>query len=294
MEAQGARKPLQGVLACVRELAIMRRVSNPARIAIRVWLVLTSLCSACNPTSRAERNDAVIPTPPVLSAHDDRTRSIGIRGLVVAYAGATNAPSQVTRNRRQAHERAQMVATIAQMTGEHFQELTLKYGDRPLLPDSSAQALLERGSGMVDAKVEAAAFALSPNEISAPIETREGFVIVQRVEAPPGGPAQIGARHILVAYQGAQRADAAITRSRDQARELAEQVAREARGGAGWEQLWEEHSDEPSGHRGGDLGSFGRGQMVPAFERAAFGLTVGQISDVVETPFGFHVIQRTK
>jgi peptidyl-prolyl cis-trans isomerase SurA len=272
----------------------MRRVSNPARTAIRFWLALSSVCAACNPTSRAERNDAVIPTPPVLSAGDDRARSIGVRGLVVAYAGAPKAPSQVTRTRQEAQQRAQMVATIAQMTGEHFQELTLKYGDRPLLADNSAEALLERGSGVVDAKVEAAAFALSPNEISAPIETAEGFVIVQRVEAPPGGPAQIGARHILVAYQGAQRADAGVTRSRDQARELAEQVAREARGGGVWEQLWEQHSNEPSAQRGGDLGTFGRGQMVPAFERAAFGLTVGQISDVVETPFGFHVIQRTK
>jgi parvulin-like peptidyl-prolyl isomerase len=117
---------------------------------------------------------------------------------------------------------------------------------------------------------------------------------VQRITAPPGGPAKIAARHILVAYRGAQRAEAGVTRSRDQARELAEQVARDARGGAAWEQLWEKNSDEPSGRDGGDLGTFGRGQMVPAFEQAAFGLQVGQISSVIETPFGFHVIQRTK
>ena len=54
------------------------------------------------------------------------------------------------------------------------------------------------------------------------------------------------------------------------------------------------NSNEPSGQRGGELGVFGRGQMVPAFDQVAFGLAVGQISDVVETPFGFHVIQRTK
>jgi NIMA-interacting peptidyl-prolyl cis-trans isomerase 1 len=45
--------------------------------------------------------------------------------------------------------------------------------------------------------------------------------------------------------------------------------------------------------KGGSLGTFGHGQMVPAFEEAAFGLPVGGISGIVETPFGYHLIQRT-
>lgn len=288
------RRARNALLACVHDMAIMRRVSTLMRTALGLWLALAALGAACTPTSRAERDDAVIPTPPVLSAGDDSARAIGVRGLVISYAGARNAPSQITRSKRDAQDRAKMVATIAQMSGEHFQELTLKYGDRPLLADGAGISVLERGGGGVDAKVVATAFALSRNEISGPIETPDGFVIVQRTDVPPGGPSQIGARHILIAYQGAQRADAAVVRSRDQARELADQVAREARGGADWDQLWQQHSNESSGHPGGDLGTFGRGQMVPAFERAAFALSIGQISAVVETPFGFHVIQRTK
>ena len=47
----------------------------------------------------------------------------------------------------------------------------------------------------------------------------------------------------------------------------------------------------PASLRGGSLGKFGRGAMVPAFEKAVFALGVGEISEIVETPFGFHIIR---
>ena len=102
---------------------------------------------------------------------------------------------------------------------------------------------------------------------------------------------EISASHILVSYAGAGGAGA--TRSKEEALTQIETIKEEVEGGADFSALAQQHSDCPSAQRGGDLGSFGRGAMVPAFEEAAFALDAGGTSDVVETDFGFHLIQRT-
>ena len=62
--------------------------------------------------------------------------------------------------------------------------------------------------------------------------------------------------------------------------------------GESFETLAEKFSQCPSSRQGGDLGEFGRGQMVPPFEEAAFALEVGEVSGPVRTAFGYHLIQR--
>ncbi len=123
----------------------------------------------------------------------------------------------------------------------------------------------------------------APQEIAAPV-----------APTAPSEPERISARHLLVMYQGAARAPTTVTRTRDEARARAGEARRLAVAGRDFAMLVREFSDEPgAGQRGGDLGRFGRGMMVPAFERAAFALSRDEISPVIETEFGFHVIQRT-
>jgi len=102
---------------------------------------------------------------------------------------------------------------------------------------------------------------------------------------------QISASHILLMYAGSQRSSA--TRSKEDAQSKIADIEERLRGGADFAALAREHSDCGSAAAGGDLGAFGRGQMVKGFEDAAFALDVGGTSDVIETPFGFHIIRRT-
>ena len=72
----------------------------------------------------------------------------------------------------------------------------------------------------------------------------------------------------------------------------AQELVAKIKGGASFEEVAKEYSEDPgSKENGGDLGFFGRGQMVPEFEKAAFELPANQISDPVKTQFGYHIIQ---
>jgi len=99
-------------------------------------------------------------------------------------------------------------------------------------------------------------------------------------------PAQIRARHILIRVP-----EGSGTEREEELRERAAFVREKSLEGAEFAELAKEFSQDTTGPTGGELGWFGRGQMVPPFEEAAFGLEAGEVSDVVRTQYGFHVIK---
>ncbi len=103
---------------------------------------------------------------------------------------------------------------------------------------------------------------------------------------------QIRASHILVSHAEAQGASSLLTK--EDALAQIENLKTQLETGREFNDLAKEFSDCPSSGQGGDLGMFGRGAMVPAFDQAAFDLETDAVSDIVETEFGYHLIQRTE
>ena len=100
-------------------------------------------------------------------------------------------------------------------------------------------------------------------------------------------PEQVSAAHILIRVTP-DAGEEMVRRKQEQAEKILAQISE----GADFGELARKHSDDAvSAARGGDLGFFPRGAMVPAFEQAAFALRPGQISDIVASPFGFHIIK---
>ena len=86
------------------------------------------------------------------------------------------------------------------------------------------------------------------------------------------------------------RASHILVDNEEHAKQLKLKIERDE---ATFEELAKEHSNCPSREKGGDLGFFGRGAMVPPFEKVAFKLDEGELSDPVKTQFGWHLIRKT-
>lgn len=102
-------------------------------------------------------------------------------------------------------------------------------------------------------------------------------------------PETVTASHILLAFTPE---DTDVTKA--QKKKDIEKIRADILAGGDFAAIAAEKSDCPSSKRGGNLGTFARGQMVPEFEEAAFSQEVGAVGDVVETQFGYHLIKTTK
>jgi peptidyl-prolyl cis-trans isomerase C len=105
-------------------------------------------------------------------------------------------------------------------------------------------------------------------------------------------PEQVRASHILITSD-TKDPNIDPNQAKAAAKAKAEDLLKQIKAGADFAELAKAYSDCPSSKKGGDLDFFNKGQMVPAFEEAAFALKPGQVSDVVETQFGYHIIKLT-
>jgi len=99
-------------------------------------------------------------------------------------------------------------------------------------------------------------------------------------------PEQVHARHILIKVD-----ENASSEAKEEAKKKITDIKKRIVAGEDFAELAKAHSQCPSSSKGGDLGFFGKGQMVPEFEQKAFSMKADEVSDVVETKFGYHLIK---
>jgi peptidyl-prolyl cis-trans isomerase NIMA-interacting 1 len=114
-------------------------------------------------------------------------------------------------------------------------------------------------------------------------------------ERKPSEPLRITAKHVLVRYAGANRAPATVTRTREQACLRAQEALTKLKEGTSFSEVVGLYSEESgAATREGSIGTIERSDVAAAFADAAFELNAGEVSEVVETKFGFHVILRVE
>jgi parvulin-like peptidyl-prolyl isomerase len=208
--------------------------------------------------------------------------------IVVSYRGAVGASSSITRTKAEAKKRA--TALLADARTGDFAELAKTQSDAPSsAPRGGVMGTYAREDWPdLHAAIAAPIFRLAEGQVGSKlVEAPYGYVIVRRCKVE-----KAHARHLLIRYAGAKNAKPDITRTREQARQLAEKVLGGLRTTQDFTEAIARYSEDSSRDRGGDIGSVGRGRLALAFEQTLFGLRVGERSGVVETEFGFHIIER--
>lgn len=172
--------------------------------------------------------------------------------------------------------------------GADFEEIAVRNSEDPSAQNNRGDLGYFSGGRMIQA-FEDMAYATPVGEVSPAFRTRFGYHILNVTDRRPA-EGEIQASHILVRISP----EATATDSTE-ARTLAASLRDRALAGEDFATLARQYSDdEASGKRGGDLGFFARSRMVPPFADAAYALgEIGDLSDVVETRFGYHVILLT-
>ena len=212
--------------------------------------------------------------------------------ILIAHRNALRAPATVTRSPLEAEVLATELLNRLGKEPHNFEALMSRHSDGPRARRGGGLGLWTSGTGKRPAVVDGALLATPEDSLyPALVQTPFGFHILKRLVV--SRPALLSGAHILVAYKGAKRAPASLTRTQAQARTLANNLYRELRRRpSDFPTLAKRHSNDASARVGGDLGRWPRGQFYPAFEDVLEQLKPLEISKPVETPFGYHLIRR--
>jgi peptidyl-prolyl cis-trans isomerase D len=212
---------------------------------------------------------------------DLRKNQLGLRIRNMAEESALVSPEDVEKEykRRNVKYKIEYVAFSSE-----------KMKSQVVANDADLKALYDNGKEAypVPEKRNMTVVVADEAQIAAQIDTPEALLRAEYDKQKDRfrTPDRVRVRHILIMTQGKPEAEKANLKKK------AEDILKQVKGGADFAELAKKNSEDPlSAVKGGDMDWFGRGRMVPNFENAAFALKPGQISDLVTTEYGYHVIQ---
>lgn len=189
-----------------------------------------------------------------------------------------------TLSEEEAYEKALAIIDSVK-NGQPFEDAVKKHTDDQFSRDKGGDIYYFTG-GMIMPEFEDMAYSTSVGEVNpTPLKTKYGYHIIKLTEKIDRVP-QIRASHILI------RKDPNSTDNEKKQKDQIAELLKRAKDGEDFGKLAAEYSEDPgSKQKNGDLGFFSRRQMVQPFDEAVFNLKVGEVSDVVETQFGYHIIK---
>ena len=230
-------------------------------------MALLTLALLCVQTSLLARPLYLDEAPPELRS---------TRHLLLGFTSARHPPPGTLRSRDEAQEFAAELARRAR-SGEDFAALVRSASQAPDAQSGGVLGTFARG--MLEPRLDEFLFAAEPGAVSEPLETPAGWVLLQRIDTQ--------AAVLQIRIDVKEPAGEAAARAR-----LAQLLGQLSSGGD-FAKLAREFSDEPESRaRGGQFAIYERGAADQLLKQAAFELAIGQVSEPVRSPFGYHVLKR--
>ena len=259
-------------------------------------LLCAGLVAACGTKKEDTKTETTTPDESEAKAADVKTEGpkaaapvntkLSASHILVMHNDSKRKPPTINRTKEDALKRAKEAIEKIK-SGADFSAMAAEYSDGPT--KSKGGNLGVFNSRMMVPAFSEATMALKEGEITQePVETDFGYHVIKRQKVE-----EVHARHILLMHNDSMRKPPSINRTKAEAKKKMEEIAAKLKEpSADFAALAKELSDCPSKRKGGDLGTFGKGRMAPPFEIAAFALKENEISGIVETSFGYHIIQR--
>lgn len=265
---KGTERPAQKI--------IMLKVSiHRVGVKAKAWKI-SSVAEKAVP----EVTDAQIDASRVWNPKAERLKKTRLQFILIKWKDLNGVHPLCNYTEEQAKVIAQKIARAARVKGAKFVDLESKYSDAQTYGQTFPLSIEK--AGFSDSLK--GAFSLREGQVSDALKGPEGFMVFYC-------PKLLGARHILIAHKDSEVGGS--KRSKAEAKTLATELRKKIIDKKINWALASKQSDDKESHLG-DLGLFAESEMVDNFSAAVLKLKVGDISAIVETKFGFHIIQRTK